>query len=108
MRFEVFVTEGAERDLEAIHQYILGSGSREEADHVLDRLMEVAESLAAMPERGSHPREIQALGILEYRQAFFKPYRVIYQVLGKRVVIGLIVDGRRDLQTLLENRLLLR
>jgi toxin ParE1/3/4 len=108
MRFEVFVTEGAERDLEAIHQYILGSGSREEADHVLDRLMEVAESLAAMPERGSHPREIQALGILEYRQAFFKPYRVIYQVLGKRVVIGLIADGRRDLQTLLENRLLLR
>jgi toxin ParE1/3/4 len=108
MRFEVFVTEGAERDLEAIHQYIMGSGSREEADHVLDRLMEVAESLAAMPERGSHPREIQALGILEYRQAFFKPYRVIYQVLGKRVVIGLIVDGRRDLQTLLENRLLLR
>ena len=36
------------------------------ADHVLDRLMEVAESLATFPERGSHPRELSALGIREY------------------------------------------
>jgi toxin ParE1/3/4 len=108
MRFEVFVTEGAERDLEAIHGYILGGGSREESDHVLDRLMAAAESLATMPERGSHPRELLALGILDYRQVFFKPYRVIYRVLDKRVVISLIADGRRDLQTLLENRLMRR
>jgi toxin ParE1/3/4 len=39
---------------------------------------------------------------------FFKPYRVIYPVLDRPVIISLIADGRRDLQTLLENRLLLR
>jgi toxin ParE1/3/4 len=108
MRFDVLLTEGAELDLEAIHGYILATASKREADHVLDRLMAAAESLAMLPERGAHPKELSALGILEYRQVFFKPYRVIYQVLGRRVIISLIADGRRDLQTLLENRLLLR
>jgi toxin ParE1/3/4 len=68
--------------------------------------MEVAESLATFPERGSHPQELLALGIREYRQSFFKPYRVIYRVIGKQVIIYVIADGRRDMQALLSRRLL--
>jgi toxin ParE1/3/4 len=68
--------------------------------------MVVAASLARFPTRGSHPKELSALGILEYRQVFFKPYRVIYRVLEEKVFISLIADGRRELQTLLEHRLL--
>ena len=108
MRFEVLLTEGAERDLEAIHDFITASGSKAEADQVLDRIMVAAVSLASFPGRGTHPRELAALGILEYRQVFFKPYRVIYRILGQRVVISLIADGRREMQTLLEHRLLTR
>jgi toxin ParE1/3/4 len=108
MRFEVFLTEGAERDLEAIHGYILATGSKDEADQVLDRILVAGESLATLPDRGAHPRELAALGILEFRQVFFKPYRVIYRVAGHRVYIYLIADGRRDLQSLLEQRLLAR
>jgi hypothetical protein len=47
---------------------------------VLDELMDVAERLSNFPERGSYPRELISLGIKEYRQTFFKPYRVIYRV----------------------------
>jgi toxin ParE1/3/4 len=47
-----------------------------------------------------------ALGIKEYRQTSFKPYRVIYRVLDRQVLIYLIVDGRRDMQSLLSRRLL--
>jgi toxin ParE1/3/4 len=46
------------------------------------------------------------LGIREYRQIYFKPYRVIYRVMDKQVVIYLIADGRRDMQSLLTRRLL--
>jgi len=106
MRVEVLLTENAERDLEDIHSYIAQFDSPKNADHVLDRLLEVAETLAAFPERGSQPKELRSLGIQEYRQVFFKPYRVIYRVLGERVVIYLIADGRRDMQTLLSRRLL--
>ena len=106
MRHEVLITAGAERDLEAIHDFIAEFDSPEKADYVLSQLLKVAERLAAFPERGPHPRELQALGIREYRQTFFKPYRVIYRVVGKQVFIYLIADGRRDMQSLLSRRLL--
>ena len=106
MRYKVLLTAGAESDLVALHGYIAHHDSPGRADYVLDRLMEVAESLATFPERGSHPRELLALGIREYRQTFLKPYRVIYRVIGKQVIIYVIVDGRRDMQTLLSRRLL--
>jgi toxin ParE1/3/4 len=106
MRYEVLLTKGAEQDLEAIHDYIARSDSQGHANHVLDKLLAVAEDLATFPERGTHPRELLAVGVREYRQVFFKPYRVIYRVIGKQVFINLIADGRRDMQSLLARRLL--
>ncbi len=106
MRYGVLLTAGAERDLEEIHGYIAEFDSPNSADCVLDRLLKIADSSAAFPKRGSHPRELQVLGIREYRQTFFKPCRVIYRVIGKQVFIYLIADGRRDLQSLLSRRLL--
>jgi toxin ParE1/3/4 len=41
-----------------------------------------------------------------YRQIAFKPYRVIYSVQGTKVTNHLIVDGRRDMQSVLAARLL--
>lgn len=106
MRYEVLITTGAERDLVEIHDDIAEFDSPEKADYVLDRLLEAAERLAAFPDRGPHPRKLQALGIREYRQIFFKPYRLIYRVAGKQVFIYVIADGRRDMQSLLSRRLL--
>ena len=105
-RYEVLLTQGAEQDLESIHDHIAEFDSVANAHHVLDRLMDVVDGLARFPERGSHPKELVALGIKAYRQTAFKPYRVIYRVLGSRVVIYLIVDGRRDMQSVLARRLL--
>jgi toxin ParE1/3/4 len=104
--FQVLLTQGAEQDLEAIHSYIAEYDCLPNANRLLDRLMRVVEGLALFPERGNHPKELAALGIKEYRQTAFKPYRVIYRVLGNRVVIYLIADGRRDMQSLLARRLL--
>ena len=103
--FEVLLTRGAEADLESIYDYIAQFDSVANADYVLDQVMEIAESLARMPDRGSFPKELLALGIKEYRQVFFKPYRVIYRVMGDQVVVYVIVDGRRDMQAVLARRL---
>jgi len=73
---------------------------------VLDELMVVVENLIVYPERGSYPKELSAVGIQEYRQTFFKPYRVIYRITGQAVYIVLIADDRRDMQSLLMRRLL--
>ena len=65
-----------------------------------------AAQLATLPDRGSYPRELLALGIKDYRQVFFKPYRLIYRVSEQDVVVFVIADGRRDMQSLLTRRLL--
>ena len=106
MSFKVLLTRGAERDLEEIYDYIAENDTQSSADHVLDKLLAVTETLAAFPERGSYPKELLVLGIREYRQAHFKPYRIIYRVIGKQVLIYMIADGRRDMQALLSRRML--
>ncbi|PIV14735.1 MAG: plasmid stabilization protein [Gallionellales bacterium CG_4_10_14_3_um_filter_54_96] len=106
MNYEVLLTRSAERDLEGIHDYICDHDSPQNADYVLDSLLEVVATLSTFPERGSYPKELAALGIREYRQAHFKPYRILYRVIAKQVFIYLIADGRRNMQTLLSRRML--
>lgn len=106
MAFQVVLTDDAERDLEDIVTYIAKHDSPRGAEHVLGRILDIADSLAVEPTRGATPKELRALDDQEYRQIFFKPYRLIYRVVGQQVVIYLIADGRRDMQTLLARRLL--
>ena len=105
-KLEVLLTRGAEQDLEAIYDYISEFDCVANANYVLDELMGIVEILSRFPERGCYPKELVGLGIKEYRQTFFKPYRVIYRVTDSQVIIYLIADGRRDMQTVLARRLL--
>jgi len=105
-RYEVVTTAGAEQDLQSLFEYLAEYDGVASADQVLDRLVQLAQSLVELPERGTHPRELAELGIRDFRQCVFKPYRLIYRVMSKKVVIYLIVDGRRNLQSLLSRRLL--
>jgi toxin ParE1/3/4 len=76
-KFEVLLTDGAAQDLESIHDYISEFDCLANANCVLDAVMAVVESLSRFPERGSYPKELVCL-----------------------------VDGRRDMQSVLARRLL--
>ena len=106
MRFEVRLTADAVRDLEEIDDWISRNDSPAKALHVAAGIEASVESLRRFPERGRHPAELLAVGIREYRETFFKPYRIIYLVDARRVYVFLIADGRRDMKALLERRLL--
>jgi len=103
--FTVLLTEDAAIDLEDIYSYISEHDSPHKAEHVLDQIESKFVSLSEIPERGVHPKELSNLGIRDYREIFFKPYRIIYRVEGDNVYVYLIVDGRRDMLTLLQRRL---
>lgn len=107
-RYEVRLTSGAEQDLEAIVDYLTEHASPAIARALLDRMLERIEALERFPERGSIPRELQALGITEFRQLTLPPYRLVYRTVQGKVFVTLIADGRRDMQSLLEQRLLRR
>ena len=106
MPFAVLLTADAARDLEDLYQYIAVHDAPGKADHVLTNIEKVFGSLSESPERGVYPKELLALGIRDYREIFFKPYRVIYRVAGDVVHVLLIADGRLHMQTLLQRRLL--
>jgi toxin ParE1/3/4 len=106
MRYDVLLTEGAEHDLASIHEYLAETEGNRAAERLLQRLIEVAGRLSEFPERGSHPRELLALGNREYLQVMMRPYRIIYRIIGQQVVITVMADGRRDMQSLLARRLL--
>ncbi len=106
MPFAVLLTNDAARDLEALYDYIALHDSPQKADYVLEQIEKAFSRLSEFPERGAYPKELAVLGIREYREIFFKPYRIIYRIIDKDVYVLLIVDGRRDIQTLLQRRLL--
>ena len=106
MMFEVLVSEDAALDVEDIYRYIAENNAVEKAEHVLLALEETCLGLSELPERGNVPKELRALGMTEFHEVHFKPYRVIYRIDGRQVIIYCVVDGRRDMQSLLQRRLL--
>lgn len=106
MPFSVLLTDDANRDLEEIYAYIASHDDPRKAGAWLASVERVLDRLGVSANRGTHPKELLAIGIREYRQVNFKPYRIIYRVIGKKVYIYLVSDGRRDMRSLLERRLL--
>lgn len=103
--YAVFLTDDAKTDLQELYAFVADHDAPLKADQLLDKLETLVDSLVQFPERGAVTKELRDLGIRDYREVYFKPYRVIYRVIGLNVYVYLIVDGRRDMQTLLLRRL---
>lgn len=105
-KYQVRLTSEAERDIEDIYDYIAKKDTPQNAENVLVELERIILALDQSPERGNYPPELDRQGIQEYREVMFKPYRAIYEISGNKVIVHLCVDGRRDIKSLLERRLL--
>jgi toxin ParE1/3/4 len=105
-RYRVVLTEDAAKDLDEIYEFIAVHDAPAKADHVLDKIGDTLDSLASFPERGAYTKELLAIGIRDFRETYFKPYRIVYGVSDSNVTVYLIADGRRDMQTLLHKRML--
>ena len=105
-KYQVILTFEAERDIVDIVDYISKKDTPQNADYVLDNLESLVLSLDEAPERGHYPAELSVQGIKEFKEVIFKPYRVIYEIIGNKVIVHLCADGRRDMKTILERRLI--
>lgn len=105
-RYRVRIVEDAEEDLIDLYHYIAFHDSPENAAYVLDHLESLCLQLADLPDRGHIPPELDRIGVTEYQEVHFKPYRIIYQIIGADVFVHCVLDGRRDIASLLERRLL--
>jgi len=101
----IVITREAELDLEGIVTYIAQKESTDRANHVFTELENLILSLEVNAERGHYPEKLKRQGIKDYKEVNYKPYRIIYEVIGLLVIVHICADGRRDFTSLLESRL---
>ncbi|MCZ6803567.1 MAG: type II toxin-antitoxin system RelE/ParE family toxin [Proteobacteria bacterium] len=107
MKQKLVISEPALSDLFDINDYYLLEASDKTAAKIIDDLQQAIEGLSKLPDRGSYPKELSVLGIRQYRQLIHKRYRIIYERTAKYIIVHAVLDGRRDIQSLLTRRLLI-
>ncbi len=103
---EIIISAEAEEDLFDLWRYVAETDSPTKADTLLDKLEESCLSLSTVPNKGHVPLELKRIGVLDFLEIHLKPYRIIYEVDSSNVLIHAILDCRRNMQTLLQQRLL--
>ena len=106
MTYRVFFIANAEQDLNEIFHYIKNAGYPLNAKKLISQIRKACSDLSEFPERGRIVPELNRIGISDYRELIVKVYRIIYAIDGKNVYIHCIIDGRRDIQTILQQRML--
>jgi toxin ParE1/3/4 len=106
MKYKVNIISDAEDDLFDIYKYVYFNDSEDNAENLYSKLHEKCLLLKEFPERGHIPLELKLLDIGDFLEIHYKPYRIIYRIIKQEVFVHCIIDGRRDIQKLLQEKLL--
>lgn len=102
--FDITWTRTAVRDLDEILEYIAAERGVDQVLQLYETLRHNIASLANMPRRCRQVPELHDIGLLEYREIIERPYRLVFRIVDREVVILAILDSRRDLEELLIQR----
>jgi len=94
----------AQRDLQSMIEFI-AADDPVAAGEVLNRIESRCAALKQMPERGRVVPELAAFGVHAYRELVVTPWRVVCRLSGTRVYVLAVLDGRRNLEDVLLDRL---
>lgn len=93
----------AEGDVHSIVEFI-AEDDPAVALNVLHQLESAAASLEKFPDRGRIVPELEALGITTHRELIIAPWRLLYRIDGRMVYVVAVLDGRRNLEDVLLDR----
>ena len=102
--FQVLWTHTARLDLERIVEFIAEEDPAT-ALAALARVEQRCQALSALPERGRIVPELRAVDVLTYRELIEGPWRIVYRHDVDRVHVMAVLDARRELSSLLLERL---
>lgn len=106
MKYEVRIDPLAQHDMKEIFLYVAFNDSIDAANQLIDKIEETCYKLEKQPIRGHVPEELRGTGIKKYLGIHYKPYRIIYEVKKEIVYIHSVLDGRRNIQEILSERIL--
>ena len=105
-KYQVIIDPLAKLDLKEIFIYVSLNDRLESANKLLDALEATCHKLIKYAERGHIPPKLRPTGIKSYLEIHYKPYHIIYEIEGNLLYIHSVLDGRRNIQEILNNRIL--
>ena len=102
----VTIAREAKLDILDIWIYLSEHEGMAEADRRIKKLESVIYSLCENPERGHIPPELEKVNEFNYREVHFLPFRIVYKIVSGKIIVYCVFDGRRDMQSLLYQRLI--
>lgn len=106
MKYKVKIDPQAQEDMKEIFLYVVINDSFDMANKLLDKIEETCYKLEKHPTRGHIPEELRRTGIKKYLEIHYKPYRIIYEIKKEIIYVHSVLDGRRNIQEILSERIL--
>jgi addiction module RelE/StbE family toxin len=106
-KHKVVWANSAESDLKDITEYI-SIDNPQNALKILKKIKQKASELYALPERGRIVPELQDQGILQYREMVISPWRLIYRITERKVLVLSLIDSRRNIEDILFKRFVVK
>lgn len=103
---EVFLIAEAEEDIFDIYRYVARNDSPAKGAQALQKPPGNHQLAGTSTDQRAYPPELARVEVREFLEIHHKPYRIIYQIIHNDVYVHGVLDGRRDLETLLQKRLL--
>lgn len=103
-RRAVRMTSVASDDIVQLLEYTIATAGLAAGQDLDARLDAALATLATVSQRGRIVPELQVRGIHTFRELIRPPYRIVCRVDSRDVWVLAVVDGRRDLASLLRER----
>jgi len=105
MSYKIVWTKSAEMELNEIVDYIIENDGVDIANDIYCKIKERAELLAVNPELGRIVPDLAKMTV-KFREIIFKSWRFIYKVEKSTIKILLVIDGRRNIEDILYEKLI--
>jgi toxin ParE1/3/4 len=105
MTYKTVFSRYAEEDLIEILDYY-SSTNPEYSLKLIETLEKRVSELKRYPERGRIVPELERQNIVDYREIIEGNYRIIFAIQDNTVIIHTIIDGRRNFEELIMNKLM--
>ena len=83
MKTKVFLVSEAVQDVLDMYLYAARNDTIDKAEHLLENLEKTINKFQTMPLRDHRPPELEHIGVYDFREIFYKPYRIIYQIINR-------------------------
>jgi toxin ParE1/3/4 len=106
MSLSVVLLKSAEQDIKALKTYVVKSFGKTVWQASYQKLKDSTIIIKTFPYSGNIPEELEKLHLTQYRQVISGMNRIIYEVRQEVIYIHIICDTRKDMNSLVTQRLL--